>query len=94
MVDQKNYKDIEYQINELLDKEQMLLVDLKNVEINLYNVKHKIREIMKKFPSCHSCGTHQNPKNMIIATQQDVDKYYDQNDGYCGPEIGEYYCGC
>jgi hypothetical protein len=31
---------------------------------------------------------------MYIATPEDIKTYVDQNDGYNGPKIGEYYCGC
>ena len=34
-----------------------------------------------------------HPKDLIKATQQDVDDYFDKNEGYTQLEVGENYCG-
>ena len=75
------------------DKQQILCIMRKN-ETKIFDIDTKIKSLTKKFPTCYSCGKHYHPKNMTIATQEDIDEYYDKKEGYCGPEIGEYYCGC
>ena len=83
----KEIKDLEK------DKQQILCI-LRMNEKKIFNIDTKIKSLTKKFPTCYSCGKHYHPKNMNIATQEDIDDYFDKNEGYCGPEIGEYYCGC
>jgi len=31
---------------------------------------------------------------MIITTEEDSNNWVDSNEGYAGPEVGGYYCGC
>ena len=91
---QKNFDSIYIQLDELEKNSKVLLQSLKNIEIDIYNNQDKIKKLIEVFPCCCSCGHHKDPKQMIIADKEDVDTYYDQNEGYCGPEIGKYYCGC
>ena len=83
----ENFELIRNEIKQLRKEEKILFENLNNVQMNIKN-------LYKKFPSCFSCGRRTDPKQMLIATQEDVDDYFDKNEGYCGPEIGEYYCGC
>lgn len=55
-------------------------------------INNKIKELMKNAPKCYSCG--RNSFDCWKAEKEDIDNYIDQNEGYSGPEIGEYYCGC
>jgi RNA polymerase-binding transcription factor DksA len=82
------------EIKDLEKEKQIVLNFLRENEKKIDDINKKIRILTKKFPTCYSCGKHYHPKNMTIATQEDLDDYYDKNEGYCGPEIGEYYCGC
>ena len=89
-----NFEKVRKEIRDLVDDEQKLRENLKEIETNLWKVQNDIKKLQHLFPSCHSCGRHQDPKHMIIASKEDVDMYYDKNEGFCGPEIGEYYCFC
>jgi recombinational DNA repair protein RecR len=78
-----------------LEKEKQIALNLlRENEKKIDDINKKINILSRKFPSCYSCGKYYHPKNMTIATQEDIDDYCDKNEGYCGPEIGEYYCGC
>ena len=89
-----NYDNIFKEIGILQNEQRIILFRLRRYEEDINTIDKKIEDLMKKFPSCYSCGRYRHPKNMIIATQEDVDDYYDKNDGYNGPEVGKYYCGC
>ena len=78
---------IRKEIKELKDDENKLFENLKFVQA-------KIKNLYKKFPRCSSCGRNTDPIYMTIATQEDIDDYFDRDEGYSGPDIGEYYCGC
>jgi len=82
----KNIKDLEIQKNAIVDI-------VKKHEKNINDIDKKIKNLTKLFPRCYSCGKHFHPKQLTIATQDDVDERVDRNDGYFGPEVGEYYCG-
>ena len=94
MTTEKNYETIYKEIENLENEKKESLNLLKKIEQDITNTDIKIRKLMTKFPNCYSCGNYRYPKNMIIATQDDINEYYDQNEGYNGPEVGEYYCGC
>ena len=81
------------EIKDLEKEKQIALNLLRENEKKIDDINKKIKILSINFPSCYSCGKHYHPKNMTIATQEDIDDYYDKNEGYCGPEIGEYYCG-
>ena len=87
----ENLNDIYKEIKDLQNEKQSIFEIIKE---KVYVIEQKIKKLTKIFPSCYSCGKHYHPKNMTIATQEDIDEYYDKKEGYCGPEIGEYYCGC
>ena len=89
-----DYTKVALEIKDLFKIQDELRLNLKQVKLDLYNNQKKIDNVMKKFPRCYSCGKNRDPKNMVIAQQEDIDDYFDRNEGYCGPEIGEYYCGC
>ena len=89
-----NYDNIYKEISILRNEQRVVMDRIKKYEEDINTIDRKIEDLMKKFPSCYSCGRCRYPKNMIIATQEDLDNYYDQNEGFSGPEIGEYYCGC
>lgn len=89
-----NFNDIYREIKELRDEKQTILEIINENEKKVYLIDQKIKKLTELFPSCHSCGKKYPPKNMTIATQEDIDEYYDQNEGFSGPEIGQYYCGC
>ncbi len=78
----------------LYDEQKKLNELLRTIYSDIRENQELIKELLKNFPSCYSCGKHMNPKYLYIATQEDIDNYIDQNDGLNGPEIGEYYCGC
>jgi predicted patatin/cPLA2 family phospholipase len=90
----KNLNNIYEEIKDLQNEKQSIFEIIKENEEKVFIIEQKIKKLTNLFPSCYSCGKHYHPKNMIIATQEDVDEYYDKNEGYYGPEIGEYYCGC
>ena len=92
--DKINYEKIEDEIKKLYDKNTELLKRIKEIQKEYDNNYRHIERIMKGYPKCYSCSRNVNPKYMEIATQEDIDNYVDSNDGYIGPEIGEYYCGC
>lgn len=81
------------QIKEL-EKERQVFVNIKKEQDKLIDdIDKKIKILTKKYPSCCSCGKRYHPKQMIIATEEDVSDHTDRNEGYSGPEVGEYYCG-
>jgi septation ring formation regulator EzrA len=82
------------QIKELRQQEQLLYKNIDNINTTINTIQNKINKLYEKFTKCYSCGRNKDPENMIIATKEDVDNYHDKNDGFCGPEIGEYYCFC
>lgn len=82
------------EIKDLQKEKENILNVLRVNEKKLDIINKKIKSLTQNFPACYSCGKHYHPKNMTIAKQEDIDDYYDKNEGYCGPEIGEYYCGC
>lgn len=82
------------EIKDLEEEKKNILDIIREYEKKLYKINDNIKSLTQKFPSCYSCGKKYHPKNMVIATQEDIDDYYDRNEGYSGPEIGEYYCGC
>lgn len=80
---------------QILYEEQRKLNELlRTIYSDIKDNQQLIKELLKNFPTCYSCGKHINPKYLEIATQEDVDNYIEQNEGYNGPKIGEYYCGC
>lgn len=82
------------QIKGLEEEKKNILDIIKEYEKKLYKINYNIKSLTQEFPRCYSCLKNNHPKNMVIATQEDIDDYYDRNEGYSGPEIGEYYCGC
>jgi hypothetical protein len=49
---------------------------------------------MRNEPQCASCGKHRFAGEMHLADEKDVAEWVDQNEGYAGPVVGEFYCGC
>ena len=90
----EKYKSILDELAILYDKQDGLTDNLKNMYSEIQNNQKKIKHLLKKLPICYSCMKNINPKYMNIATQKDLDNYKDQEEGYRGPKIGEYYCGC
>ena len=82
------------EIKELREQEEFLCKYISNKQITLNIIRSKIDKLYENFPKCYSCGKNQDPRNMIIATKEDIDNYICSNEGYCGPEVGEYYCFC
>lgn len=74
------------EIKDLHKEKENVLNVLRVNEKKLDIINKKIRSLTQKFPACYSCGKHNHPKNMTIAKQEDIDYYYDKNEGYCGPE--------
>lgn len=79
----------------LLEKRAKLMQQLETIQRELCEVEMEIRHFLQKYGvTCSSCGRSFLQKDVWIATQHDIDEYRDMNDGYAGPTIGEYYCGC
>ena len=89
----QSYDNIAAEIQALEDKKKLILDSIQEQEEHIVDIDIKVKTLIKKFPCCYSCGKRFHPKQMTIATQDDVDEYVDKNEGYCGPEVGEYYCG-
>lgn len=89
-----DYKNISKKIEELHKQNSLINKNIIELQEKLKENYQKIKEISKNFPKCYSCGHHQDPKNMFIASEKDVENYIDQNEGYSGPRLNEYYCGC
>lgn len=81
-------------LNLLRDQLYFLYSEFKKINSQIDDTKKEIKNVLKNFPKCYSCGKNQDPKYMFIATQEELDSYTDSNEGYNGPKIGEYYCGC
>ena len=81
---------MENQHSDLIEKTRKEIKELLTLSI----VRNRIDKLYENFPKCYSCGKNQDPRNMIIATKEDIDNYICSNEGYCGPEVGEYYCFC
>lgn len=86
--------ETETTLEELLKKETELQLQLSMIQHELQKIKQRCKKLLEFEPVCSSCGRHVRKKNMWIATQDDLDGYYSENEGYGGPTIGEYYCGC
>ena len=82
------------EIKELLRQEKIISENIILMQRTLSIVRNRIDKLYENFPKCYSCGKNQDPRNMIIATKEDIDNYICSNEGYCGPEVGEYYCFC
>ena len=89
-----NLEEIRNELILLRNQISILYSERKNIDLQIDNFEKEIKNVLKKFPKCYSCDKNKDPKFMFIATQEDLDNYKDMNDGYNGPEIGEYYCGC
>jgi len=87
------FDNIDEEIKELENKKNGILGIVKEHQKNIDDIDKKIKNLYKLFPCCYSCRKHFHPKKMTIATQEDVNERVDRNDGYFGPEVGEYYCG-
>ena len=94
MTTEKSYDDIKKEIKDLEKKQKVIVDFVKEHRKNIDDIEKQIKNLTKLYPRYYSCGKHFHPKQMIIAMQEDIDEYVDQNEGYCGPEFGEYYCGC
>jgi predicted patatin/cPLA2 family phospholipase len=88
-----DFDNIDKEIKEFENKKNVILDIVKEYQKNIDDIDKKIKNLYKLFPRCYSCGKHFHPKKMTIATQEDVNERVDRNDGYYGPEVGEYYCG-
>lgn len=86
--------DIHAQVADLNKEQAVLSKQIKALRKKSDDIEDRIKSLTLKYPTCYSCGNHYHPKYMVIATQEDVNEYTDNNEGYCGPETGEYYCGC
>jgi hypothetical protein len=73
-----------------------VLKNFSNIQNQLDDLDKQIYKLRKQFPECSCCGSRQDPKMMImiIATEEDSDNWVDSNEGYAGPTVGGYYCGC
>ena len=89
-----DYNNIRKQINEKHQQVSLITEKIKELQEECNKINSEIYNLMRKYPKCYSCWRYQDPKYMIKATQEDIDSYVDNNEGYCGPEISEYYCGC
>lgn len=65
---------------------QHLIKKIKAIDVEIERWKKM------QVPNCSSCGKHK--QNVWVATEKDVQDYIDQKEGYAGPTVGEYYCGC
>ena len=79
------------ELKELQQKESDLMKKRRGIDNEINANYAMIKLLYKKLPRCCSCGRN---GFMKIATQADVDEYVDQREGYSGPDVGEYYCGC
>lgn len=73
---------------ELMNHIQQLQRELRNLEKNIRLYKKTHGE------QCASCGRYNLSSEMWIAEQSDIESYLDCGEGYAGPTIGEFYCGC
>ena len=89
-----DYYEIEKEAKNILYKNNNILNQIKELEKEYNNNIKKLDIIFNKYPKCHSCHKNKNPKYMWIASEDDIKNYIDQNEGYNGPIINEYYCGC
>jgi glycyl-tRNA synthetase (class II) len=95
MLCEYNKEQITYRMDHLLETRSRSMQELDKIQRKLCDVDVKIRHFLQKYGvQCSSCGRHFLTKDVWIATQRDVDEYTDMNDGYAGPTVGEYYCGC
>jgi hypothetical protein len=79
----------------LLKKEEMKLYnEIKNLTNQIKQINDQMKEILKTEPTCCVCGRHRLKEDMTIVTQDILNDYLDQNEGYDIPSLGEYYCGC
>jgi chromosome segregation ATPase len=88
-----NFDAIDAEIKQLENEKQKILLRIKENEEEFNSLQQKIKQLKLKFPTCYSCWNHYHPKDLIKATQQDVDDYFDKNQGYTQLEVGENYCG-
>ena len=93
-MDYMDYNNIRNQIKDKHKQNSVILQKIKKLRTEYDKINKEIALLSSKYPKCYSCGKHQDPTLMIKATQHDIDNYVDNNEGYCGPEINEYYCGC
>lgn len=89
-----DYNNIRNQIKDKYKQKSLIIQKIKELETECDKIDKEIALLSSKYPKCYSCGKHQDPKFMDKATQDDIDNYVDSNEGYFGPEINEYYCGC
>ena len=79
----------------LLKQEEMKLYnDIQNLTHQIKKINNQMKEILKTEPTCCVCGRHTLKEDMTIVTQDILNDYEDQNEGYGIPSLGEYYCGC
>ena len=90
----EHFDKIYTEIKDLEEEKKNILNIIKEHEKVYFILNNKIKSLIREFPTCYSCYKHYHPKSMVIATQEDIEEYYNKNEGYSGPEIGEYYCGC
>ena len=94
MMHSGTYDDISSQISDL-EKDKRTCHKVKKQQDKLiHDIDNRIKLLTKQYPRCSSCGHHFHPSLMMRATQEDVDYYNDQIEGYGGPVVNEYYCGC
>lgn len=82
------------QLDELELEANELQAQMKDLSDRMRENEKLRKSFMKDEPLCHCCYRHVRAKNVWKATQEDADNWFDQNEGYCGPTVGEYYCGC
>jgi hypothetical protein len=84
------------ELDDLINFRNQLQNDISVLGQKLRDIENKIKVRMQNEPTCCSCGRHKQIKNLIIATQEDINNYVWQNEGDVKPVIGGYYCksGC
>ena len=79
-------------MEQLIEQRRLLEKEQRNINDKLKEINIEIRKYKQlNYPKCSNCGVFRHERMMWIATQEDI---IDQNEGYSGPVIGEYYCGC
>lgn len=79
----------------LFSKRKELIRQQTEIQKEIDKIEIEIKKaIQQQGVRCTSCGRFFLTKNIWKATQQDVDNYIDDKEGYAGPTGGEYYCGC